>query len=163
MENKLPIFDEAQQLLNSLELRVQIVDRDRPWGGFYVVDEADTEKFINHFFPLLDKSELLKGKLSPKLLLVAPHRKLSWQYHFRRSEIWKLIRGEAAVVKSETDEEADTVLLNVDDIITLKQGERHRLVGLDQWGIVAEIWIHTDQDHPSDEDDIVRLQDDFGR
>jgi hypothetical protein len=29
-------------------------------------------------------------------------------------------------------------------------------------GIVAEIWQHTDLNQPSDEEDIVRLQDDFG-
>jgi hypothetical protein len=51
----------------------------------------------------------------------------------------------------------------VNEIITLQQGERHRLIGLDSWGIVAEIWKHTDYNNPSDEDDIVRLQDDFGR
>jgi mannose-6-phosphate isomerase len=49
------------------------------------------------------------------------------------------------------------------DIVQLKQGERHRLIGTSQWGIVAEIWQHTNAQHPSDEDDIVRLQDDFGR
>ena len=49
------------------------------------------------------------------------------------------------------------------DIIRLKQGERHRLMGLDNWGIVAEIWQHIDVDNPSNEDDIVRVQDDFGR
>jgi hypothetical protein len=42
-------------------------------------------------------------------------------------------------------------------------GQRHRLIGLDQWGVVAEIWQHTDSENPSDESDIVRLQDDFGR
>ena len=47
--------------------------------------------------------------------------------------------------------------------IQLKQGERHRLVGLDNWGIVAEIWQHTDAANPSDEEDIIRVQDDFGR
>jgi hypothetical protein len=26
----------------------------------------------------------------------------------------------------------------------LQQGERHRLVGLEEWGVVAEIWQHTD-------------------
>jgi hypothetical protein len=45
----------------------------------------------------------------------------------------------------------------------LAQGERHRLVGLDAQAIIAEIWQHTDASHPSDEDDIVRVQDDFGR
>ena len=45
----------------------------------------------------------------------------------------------------------------------LKKGERHRLSGLDSWGIVAEIWQHTDAESPSNEDDIVRLEDDFNR
>jgi hypothetical protein len=48
-------------------------------------------------------------------------------------------------------------------VITLAQGERHRLVGLDVQGVIAEIWQHTDANHPSDEDDIIRVQDDFGR
>jgi len=37
------------------------------------------------------------------------------------------------------------------------------LIGLDSWSIVSEIWQDTDPEQPSDEDDIVRLQDDFGR
>ena len=41
-------------------------------------------------------------------------------------------------------------------------GERHRLIGLEDYGIVAEIWQHTDSVH-SDEEDIVRVQDDFKR
>jgi hypothetical protein len=47
--------------------------------------------------------------------------------------------------------------------VEFQAGERHRLVGLDQLGIVAELWQHLDPAHPSDEEDIVRLQDDFGR
>jgi len=42
-------------------------------------------------------------------------------------------------------------------------GERHRLVCLNKRGVVAELWRHLDLQHPSDEEDIVRLQDDFGR
>ena len=49
------------------------------------------------------------------------------------------------------------------DIIKLEQGERHRLVGLEDWAVLAEIWQHTDLEKPSDEDDIVRVEDDFGR
>jgi mannose-6-phosphate isomerase len=47
--------------------------------------------------------------------------------------------------------------------ITLRQGERHRLIGLEGWGVLAEIWQHPDANHPSDENYIVRVQDDFGR
>lgn len=45
----------------------------------------------------------------------------------------------------------------------LGQNERHRLVGLNDWGMVAEIWQHIDANNPSDENDIIRVQDDFGR
>ena len=48
------------------------------------------------------------------------------------------------------------------DQIKLEQGMRHRLVGLENYGVVAEIWQHTDS-VPSDEYDIIRIQDDFGR
>jgi len=89
---------------------------------------------------------------------------LSWQYHHRRAEIWTLIQGKAAVATSDTDHEKNRVVLQIGDIVRLKQGERHRLIGLqDEWGVVAEIWMHTDPANPSDEDDIIRLQDDFGR
>jgi hypothetical protein len=54
-------------------------------------------------------------------------------------------------------------ILNIGDTITLQQGERHRLIGLSDYAVIAEIWQHTDATHPSDEDDIVRVQDDFGR
>jgi mannose-6-phosphate isomerase-like protein (cupin superfamily) len=95
--------------------------------------------------------------------VVAPDKRLSWQYHHRRAEIWKLIGGVAGVVTSDTNEEKETRDLQLGDIIQLKQGERHRLLGTAGWGIIAEIWRHTDAANPSDEDDIVRVQDDFGR
>ncbi|MEO7523640.1 MAG: hypothetical protein ABIT58_06060 [Ferruginibacter sp.] len=163
MTDRKKIFSEIQVYLDKASLAVSNIDMERPWGGFFVIDEKDSEKFIEHFFPDLDKASLLKGKLSPKILLVQPDKKLSWQFHHRRSEVWKLIRGEATVVTSDTDVENDTTFLKLGDTITLKKGERHRLVGLKEWGIVAEIWIHTDATNPSDEEDIVRLQDDFGR
>ena len=96
---------------------------------------------------------------------VAPHKRLSWQYHFRRAEIWKVIAGTTVGVKiSDTDEQSDEVkVLESGSFIQMGTGERHRLIGLDSWGVVAEIWQHTDPENPSDEDDIVRLQDDFGR
>ena len=101
--------------------------------------------------------------LSPKLLIVAPDQRLSWQYHFRRAEVWKCIFGNVTVRTSDTDEEKDSRILQTGDMIKLAQGERHRIIGNDNFGIIAEIWQHTDPNNPSNEDDIVRLQDDFGR
>lgn len=156
-------FEEIRSYLKQMDLAISSEDMERPWGGFFVIEEQEAEKFIRLFFPLFDKSTLLKGKLSPKILVVQPGKKLSWQYHHRRSEVWKLIDGSAAVARSDSDEESETILLQKGDIVELRQGERHRLIGLDEWGVVAEIWIHTDIANPSNEEDIVRLQDDFGR
>ncbi|CAN5823712.1 hypothetical protein BH11BAC3_BH11BAC3_03970 [soil metagenome] len=158
------VFESVAEYLHKEELKVDKQDSTRPWGGFFVLDEAESEKFIAKYFSHLTKEELtISGKLSPKILIVAPNQRLSWQYHHRRAEIWKLIGGVAGVITSDTDEEKETTTLNIGDIIQLKQGERHRLIGLNGWGIVAEIWRHTDNANPSDEDDIVRVQDDFGR
>ncbi len=158
------IFEHIVEHLHLQKLKINKQDNTRPWGGFFVIEETEAEKFINIYFPDLTKSKFkFSGKRSPKILIVAPNKRLSWQYHHRRAEIWKLIGGTATVVISDNDEEKEVKHLYIGDIVHLKQGERHRLVGLDTWGIVAEIWLHTDTENPSDEDDIVRLQDDFGR
>lgn len=162
--DKSAIFEEIEAFLDKKGLKIDKKDEKRPWGGFFVIDENDADQFIKIFFPHLNKEELsISGKLSPKILLVGPEKRLSWQYHFRRAEIWKLIAGEAGVVTSDDDDEKDTRHLGIGDIVELKQGERHRLIGLENWGVIAEIWRHTDAENPSNEEDIVRLQDDFGR
>jgi mannose-6-phosphate isomerase len=158
------VFHAVEQYLENKKLIIDKKDSSRPWGGFFVIDESQAESFIREYFSHLKKEDLLIGdKLSPKILVVAPEKRLSWQYHHRRAEIWKLIGGEAAVITSDTDEEKNKQVLKQGDIIQLKQGERHRLIGTNQWGIIAEIWQHTNEQHPSDEDDIIRVQDDFGR
>ena len=158
------IFENVGEYLHLQNLKVSKEDNTRPWGGFFVIEESEAEKFIKLYFPQLTKEELsISGKLSPKILVVGPEKRLSWQYHHLRAEIWKLIGGTAGVVTSDTDQEKETRNLSIGDIVQLEQGERHRLIGLENWGIVAEVWRHTDPENPSNEDDIVRLQDDFGR
>lgn len=162
--SKKDVFAKIEQILKSKGFNLDNIDQDRPWGGFFVIDENQAQKFADSYFEGLDTQELkIAGKLSPKILIVAPHKRLSWQYHHRRAEIWKVVEGEVGVVTSDTDEEHEIKILKVGDTIRLKQGERHRLIGLSNYGVVAEIWQHTDADHPSDEEDIVRVQDDFGR
>ena len=157
-------FESAAALLKKSGFTIVKEDKSRPWGGFYVIDESQAAAFAKAFFPEEDFESLkISEKLSPKILMVAPNKRLSWQYHHRRAEIWRCIDGTVAVATSHSDEESEKHILKIGDKIKLKQGERHRLIGLDDWGIVAEIWQHTDINNPSDEDDIVRLQDDFGR
>lgn len=164
MPDKQTTFQQAADTLSKQGFTIAKKDDQRPWGGFYVIDESQAQQFATHFFPDEDfKALQITEKLSPKILIVAPHARLSWQYHHRRAEIWKCIGGTVGVVTSNTDKEKDEHILQAGDIIKLKQGERHRLVGKDGWGLVAEIWQHTDAANPSDEDDIVRVQDDFGR
>ena len=164
MKKKSDVFEKAEALMSQLGFEIVKQDRERPWGGFLVINEFQAAQFAAEFFPEENFDALkISEKLSPKILLVAPEKRLSWQYHFRRAEIWRCIDGEVAVATSLTDEESEIKTLSKGDKIKLQQGERHRLIGLNDWGLVAEIWQHTDAGNPSDEDDIVRLQDDFGR
>ena len=101
--------------------------------------------------------------MSPKILIVKPNVRLSWQYHNRRAEIWEVYKGTAGIIRSDSDEENEMKIYNEGDQIVLKQGERLRLIGLNETSVVAEIWQHTDKNNPSDEEDIIRVQDDFGR
>ena len=154
----------VEKFLTSNGFKIAAKDFNRPWGGFFVIDESQAHQFGQRYFPNIELSTLrISGKLSPKILMVEDNKRLSWQYHHRRAEIWKLVAGTAGVVTSDTDAEGALQKLKAGEIIRLKQGQRHRLVGLDGWGMIAEIWQHTDLNQPSDEDDIVRVQDDFGR
>ena len=158
------VFAEIEKYLMGLNLRIVSNDFQRPWGGFFVIDETQAKQFADLFFPGVDVSSLrISGKLSPKILIVEPGKRLSWQYHHRRAEIWRSLSGKVGVVTSFTDEESDTVTLTPGQEIQLAQGQRHRLKGLTDWGVLAEIWQHTNAENPSDENDIVRVQDDFGR
>lgn len=158
------VFDSISKYLEGEGFAIASKDFSRPWGGFFVLDETQAKRFAETYFPEVDFASLkISDKLSPKILVVEANKRLSWQYHHRRAEIWKLVAGTAGVVISDTDEQGMAKPLQKGQIIRLRQGERHRLVGTQDWGMVAEIWQHTDATNPSDENDIVRLQDDFGR
>lgn len=158
------VLAEVEKYLSENGFKIAAKDLNRPWGGFFVLDESQSQKFQQLYFPNIELSTLrISGKLSPKILMVEANKRLSWQYHNRRAEIWKLVAGTAGVVTSDSDQEGPPQKMKIGEIIRLKQGQRHRLVGLDGWGMIAEIWQHTDAAQPSDEDDIVRVKDDFGR
>jgi mannose-6-phosphate isomerase-like protein (cupin superfamily) len=158
------IFIEYHKILTDSNFTILSIDKRRPWGGFFVIDERQAHFFLDTYFDGFDLSTIKKCcTLSPKILMVAPEKRLSWQYHHRRAEIWRVIQGQVGVKRSLNNTEGELEILNVGDTITLQQGERHRLIGLEDYAVIAEIWQHTDANHPSDEEDIVRVQDDFGR
>ncbi len=162
--SKTQIAELVERYLGEAGFSISTQDFERPWGGFFVLDETQIRAFKSQFFPEVALSEeQYAQKLSPKFLLVAPGARLSWQYHFRRAELWTLVGGEAAISRSLNDEQEAAVPMVTHEVVSLQQGERHRLIGTQGWGVVAEIWMHTDPNHPSDEADIVRLQDDYSR
>lgn len=158
------MYQEIKKEIESFGFSVISHDFERPWGGFLVIDEDQAQGFSNKFFEALDINTIrIGGKLSPKILIVKPNARLSWQYHNRRAEIWQVYKGIVGIIQSDSDVENEVKVFNEGDQVVLRQGERHRLIGLDDYCVVAEIWQHTDKENPSDEEDIIRVQDDFGR
>lgn len=165
-KDKFEVFDTIATHLGQIGLRIASTDFDRPWGGFFVIADESTPKFIEQYFPGYSYEAMSNGlALTPKILVPAPGMQLSWQYHHRREEIWSVVAGPVGVVTSETDEEGPLRIVNNGEIVSFGTETRHRLSmkGLTNFGVVAEFWKHTDPNNPSDEDDIVRVQDDFKR
>ena len=155
---------EIEKEIKSFGFEIISKDFQRPWGGFLVISEEQAQEFANKFFDGINVENIkIGGKLSPKILVVKPNSKLSWQYHHRRAEIWKVFKGEVGVSRSFDDNQSPLLKLVKGEQIKLKKGERHRLTGLNDFAVLAEIWQHTDPNNPSDENYIVRLSDDYGR
>ena len=157
-------YIQVKKQIESFGYQIIDYDFDRPWGGFLVIEEKQAQKFSDQFFEGI-AIEILKisGKLSPKILIVEPKARLSWQYHHRRAEMWRVYKGTVGIIRSNDDDQKPLITLNQGDQVRIKQAERHRLIGLEEQALVAEIWQHTDPENPSNEEDIIRLQDDFGR
>ncbi len=161
------IDDIANYLTSVCKYKIAEVVNDKPWGGFIRLEDSDAEEFIGEFFSSINYDQASLGnhevKLSPKILVVSPGQRLSWQKHDRRSELWHFLTN-GAYYKSDTDEMGELQYAKADQEVEFSQGERHRLVSPeDSYVIVAEIWRHEDANNPSDEDDIVRIQDDYAR
>ena len=163
MKDNIGIYSKIKEEIDTLGFNVVDYDFNRPWGGFLVIDEKQRSLFISTFFNDININLSNDTRLSPKILIVDPNSRLSWQYHFRRKEIWKIYRGSVGVIRSKNDIENPMDIHKMGDVITFDTQERHRLIGLENVGIIAEIWQHIDIDNPSDENDIVRLQDDYNR
>ena len=154
-------YDNIKSEVKNLGFSIIHEDFNRPWGGFFQIDQRQSQKFVH---TLISKEINVNSlKISPKILIVEPNQRLSWQFHKRRKEIWKVYRNEIGVIRSLTNFENDLIIKKEGEVIHFDNQERHRLVGLDKIGVVAEIWIHTDLNNLSDENDIVRISDDYKR
>lgn len=164
---KQQIINEIKKYIDDSGYTVIELRDQKPWGAYMRFDNNDAERFIKEFFPSLKMVDLKIGgtesELSPKILIVSPGKRLSWQWHSRRAEVWAFLHG-GYYAKNLTDAEVELQSANDGDIVRMAAFERHRLVGDEfKYTLVAEIWSHTDADNISDENDIVRIQDDYSR
>lgn len=107
----------------------------RPWGTFTVLDEADGFKV--------------------KRIEVLPGKRLSYQKHARRAEHWVIVNGTAKVTLDDRD-----ILLEAGQAIDIDVGAAHRVGNP---GEEMLVFIEVQRGSYLGEDDIFRLQDDFGR
>lgn len=157
-------LNEIEDEIKGFGLKIIAKDFERPWGGFLVINEDQSKEFANYFFnkKIINKIDF-KTKLSPKILIIKPNSKLSWQYHKRRCELWQVYKNKIGVIKSKNNSEKKMKIYNKGEYIEINKEERHRIIGLKNYALVAEIWQHTHVDEPSNEKDIIRIEDEYGR
>jgi mannose-6-phosphate isomerase len=107
----------------------------RPWGAFTVLDEAENYKV--------------------KRIEVKPQQRLSYQRHTRRSEHWMVVSGTAKVTLDGRE-----IHLKAGDKVDVPAGAAHRIENV---GSAKLIFIEIQSGTYFGEDDIERLQDDYGR
>jgi glycosyltransferase involved in cell wall biosynthesis/quercetin dioxygenase-like cupin family protein len=133
-------FSTERMVNDYLQVYTQILDTTkredhRPWGYYQVLsDEADHKV---------------------KRIVVYPGKRLSLQRHRRRSEHWHVVEGEGLVTLDEKQ-----VRLKKGDSIDIPRGATHRMENpLERKMAFVEI----QSGDYFGEDDIERLEDDFGR
>jgi len=107
----------------------------RPWGTFTVLDEGDTFKV--------------------KRIEVLPGKRLSYQKHTQRAEHWVVVEGTARVTLDDRD-----IVVERGQAIDIPIGSAHRV---ENPGDELLVFIEVQRGSYLGEDDIIRLQDDFGR
>jgi mannose-1-phosphate guanylyltransferase len=88
-----------------------------------------------------------------KILTINPRSRCSLQFHHHRSEFWKVIEGSLRVQIRDEIKNA-----NLGDEFTIPAETNHRMIGTDAPAKILEISTGI-----FDENDIVRLEDDYGR
>ena len=107
----------------------------RPWGKFEVLSEAPTHKV--------------------KRLTVEPGKRLSYQRHRHRSEHWFVVSGRGVAT---VDGVAHPVVPG--DAVDVPAGAAHRI---ESSGPDPLVFVEVQHGTSFEEDDIERLEDDFGR
>lgn len=110
----------------------------RPWGSFTILYEDKHNKV--------------------KTLAVKPDSRLSLQYHNSRDEHWYVLSGEGEVELGPA-----SILVEAKDVVDIPCGEIHRATNIGYTDLVVLEIAHSDIEGGVDENDIVRVEDDYGR
>ncbi len=108
---------------------------ERPWGSYTVLEDAADHKV--------------------KRIEVLPGKRLSYQKHNKRSEHWFVVQGSGLVTLDGVD-----VAVQAGQAIDIPLGAAHRIANV---GEELFVFIEVQHGESFDDDDIVRLEDDFGR
>jgi len=107
----------------------------RPWGRYTILEQ-------NHKYKI-------------KRIVVKPGKKLSLQKHYHRSEHWVVVEGTALVTIGKEEK-----LVRVNESTYIPIGVKHRL---ENPGKVDVVLIEAQVGEYLEEDDIVRIKDDYER
>jgi mannose-6-phosphate isomerase-like protein (cupin superfamily) len=144
-------------------LEVREMDSTRPWGGYIRFARASLSGFLSAYWQGVHVRHA-DLDLDAKLLLVMPGKRLSLQSHAKRSELWRVLEGPVIVSLGKSEKDIKEQLVRPIELVTIPCGRLHRLAApVTGWGVIAEFWQHEDPRDPSNEKDIFRYADDYGR
>ncbi|MBW2040278.1 MAG: phosphomannose isomerase type II C-terminal cupin domain [Deltaproteobacteria bacterium] len=106
-----------------------------PWGRWMVLDEGKNYKV--------------------KRIEVYPGKRLSYQKHFKRQEHWRIVQGQGKVTL-----DGQEILVKEWDGVEIPVEAAHRI---ENTGMKPLIFIEVQWGQYLQEDDIIRLDDDYGR
>ena len=108
---------------------------ERPWGTF--------ENLLDQEYCKVKEIVIKKGG------------RLSYQYHHKRSELWVIVKGEAVATLNDVEK-----IYKVGDVVKVPVGTKHRVENRKDEDLK---FIEVQVGSYFGEDDIVRLEDDYGR
>ena len=120
-------------MINTNRFGMNVYSEVRPWGRF--------EKF-NENTPC-----------TVKLLYINHGSRLSLQYHTKRKEMWRIIKGQALVQVQDKE-----VHLKEGEDIAIPMGAKHRVTAPKSDCVILELSFGQ-----FDENDIIRIEDDYKR
>lgn len=112
-----------------------LFSQETPWGKWEVLVDSDYCKV--------------------KRIIVNKNKRLSYQTHKHREETWMIVKGTATVILNDVKK-----ILNPGDSVFINKKDAHRI---GNFGKEDLVFIEIQRGDYFGEDDITRIQDDFGR